>query len=136
MNVSGGSDPTVSAHLQSAGSVTVVRLGVGTRPLIVKHRHLLVDLVLHQRVHDGAVNVPEEPAELFSGLYHVILTVDVMFRKCAASVECWNCNPTTAAGARCPLWSTNTACVAVTRGLPWAPASNGTENTKLSGSML
>ena len=58
-----------------------------------------------------------------------------MFWKWDARLECWICSPTTAAGAWWPLCSMNTACVAVTRGLMLDVASNGTEKTKLSGSM-
>lgn len=43
-------------------------------------------------------------------------TVDVTFKKCFARESSWKYNPTTAAGARCPLDSTNTAWVARTRG--------------------
>lgn len=64
------------------------------------------------------------------------LTVDVMFKKWVARVECWNCKPTTAAGALCPFDSIKTACVAVTNVFGDAPTSNGTENTKLFGSIL
>lgn len=69
------------------------------------------------------------------------LTVEVTFKKCLASDSNWKCNPTTAAGALCALDSTNTACVASTNGgLPLKssasePSRNGTENTKLSGSI-
>lgn len=65
-----------------------------------------------------------------------ILTAEVMFIKCEAKVECWNWRPTTAAGALWPLCSTKTAWVAVTKGLFWISASKGTENTKLSGSIV
>lgn len=50
-------------------------------------------------------------------------------------MECWNCNPTTATGALCPLLSMKTAWVAMTRGFPDEPELNGTEKTKLSGSI-
>lgn len=56
--------------------------------------------------------------------------------KWLARVAWRNCKPTTAAGARWFLCSTNTACVAVTSGRPCLSASNGTEKTKLSGSMV
>lgn len=44
------------------------------------------------------------------------VTVDVMLTKREAREECWNCKPTTAAGALCPL-PMKTAWVAVTSGL-------------------
>lgn len=44
-----------------------------------------------------------------------LLTVEVMFTKCVAKDECWNCKPTTAAGALWPF-PMNIAWVAVTSG--------------------
>lgn len=43
-------------------------------------------------------------------------TVEVILTKREASEECWNCKPTTAAGALCPV-PIKTAWVAVTNGL-------------------
>lgn len=66
------------------------------------------------------------------------LTVDVMLIKCLANESCCSCRPTTAAGALCPRCSMKIACVAVTTGasaLSVYPESNGTLNTKLSGSI-
>lgn len=39
---------------------TVVVLALGTRPLIVVNRNLLINPVLHQRIHDGTVDLSKE----------------------------------------------------------------------------